>query len=254
MFNDRDPFLTYPEWVQIFDAALNNGIVKDDIVRYQHRLQMQMLHWPGVVKSLRRIHEGIFGAPSEPGLLLQAIEVAQGLQNIDLEVISQLRQRGDIIEAPNDGTSPFPWVYEFSGHDVARLFIHHAMASISINRIVEQLVTPVGAVPDPTFGESNIEWSRRIWLSCSFARRAKPLQCIYLVIPLIVSFEAADSKQREWIKEALDSRAYNQTGHQKVDLGTAAFQLQFILDHWTSSETLRFLEPCADLAQLASSG
>ncbi|KAL1626441.1 hypothetical protein SLS56_006845 [Neofusicoccum ribis] len=271
MFNDRDPFVTYPEWVQIFDAALNNGIIKDDIVRYQHRLQMQMLYWPGLVKSLRRIHEGISGAPSEPGLLLQAIQVAQELQNIDLEIISQLRQRGDIIEAPNDGTSPFPWVYEFSGHDVARLFIHHAMASISINRIVEQLVTPADAVPNPTFGESNIEWSRCIWLSCSFARRAKPLQCIYLVTPLIVSFEAADSKQREWIKKALydiqdypggmcelipysDARAYNQTGHQKVDLGTAAFQLQFILDHWTSPETLRFLEPRADLAQLASSG
>lgn len=203
MFNEQDPLIAYPEWVHAFNTAIDDGIITDDATIHQHRLHTQILRWPGLVQSLRRIREGAPGTLSAPELLLQAIDVAQQLQAIDVEMITPLRTSNHISDAPT-GESLFPWSHTFSSHATARLFALHATASISTARIVQQLLALSNTVPDPSFDLSIAEWSRRIWLSAPYARALKPLQSAYLLTPLIVSFEAADNRQRAWLRDALE--------------------------------------------------
>lgn len=175
-------------------------------------VKIQMLHWPYLIQSVRRLHEGVQDRPSASHLLTEAIAIAEHLHAIDVTSIGTLRRRKDIreVEVEVPGPSfPFKWAFDFASHETAQLFIWHAMFSIIVNRVIEQLLGMLGnnVDLDPTFKSSNREWSRRIWLSFDFARRGKPLRTMYFLTappgPLIVSFEAGNAEERTWLIEAM---------------------------------------------------
>ncbi|KAL1622574.1 hypothetical protein SLS56_008685 [Neofusicoccum ribis] len=200
LFRDLPPFwVHHPKWMEPLRRAAEDTS-NSETTRYSYKLQVQMLYWTYLTRSVRHIREGVPGGPSASELFAQAVTVAEELQDIDVSYISVLKQHNQIREVEiEDSLFPFSKAYHFPNQDIAKIFVWHAMFSIHTNRVIEQLVGFLGGTPDAAFKDSDKEWSRRIWLSYDYARKGKPLRGIYFFCPhspLMASFESGNEDER----------------------------------------------------------
>lgn len=212
IFSEKEQLTAHEKWVGVLESA----VVKDEMSLFHQRLGLLMLRWPALIGYLRRIREGAPEAPPPQQHLRAALQAAHELRAYDADVIAVLKRRGDVRETVDEQTG-VPRAYEFSGHQVAWLFAHHAMVSIVVNRVLQQLAALCNTAPRRAWEREMQDWGRRVWLTYAFARRFHRLQCAYLLTPLVVSIVVAEPRQRAGVVQAVcDTQSYRQGEHTRA--------------------------------------
>ncbi|TPX11592.1 uncharacterized protein E0L32_007803 [Thyridium curvatum] len=205
---------TLPEWSDAIMSALEAGAVANPVLSASYRMVLQLAQWPVLVHDLERILQD----PLHPDATMAAMKLAEDASALNVTMLEHIRLYGGASSADEKATgsclglretpcpaeeSPFGARYDFPDLTTAQCHCYTALVLIAVNRILASALRFLGS-DDPLLEVQNRELSRRIWLALPYARRFKPLGCVFFVTPLVVSYESAvGAEEKRHVIDAL---------------------------------------------------
>ena len=174
-----------------------------------YKVMNQMTLIPRLLKDLATHKQGDGNAQN---IYLRTTSIATQLKRSDEFITRLLVNRTYVRTKESSDANPLvSQVYFCNGIEVPSLCVHHAMLSIIINRILIALGQCQASIPN--LDEQNLTFSNRIWMMHEHVRNLKPLGFQFYISPLIVSFESADTKEKQdWIVELLNDLQVGSVG------------------------------------------